>query len=206
MVSACIMMLAGLSSATRTGIAMSADEKVLKDSKPVILDFLSAVIGEVHFDDFKVLGLWDVSEVKFRSVEIREEDCDVRLDGSDVVVDVRDAGGSFSGKASKPKLFGGRDEFSFDFHVDKGGFKQMHFEFGLGKQFVDGRTLPAIQVHKGQFEFDHNKIRLDINTDDWLLKTGSFLIDTFKSAYLAVLAPILNLSFPAMANMAIGAV
>lgn len=206
MASVCIMMLTGLSSATRTGIAMSANERVLKDSKRVVMDFLSTTIQEIHFDDIQVLNLWSTYNVKFRSIEIREEDCDISISGNDIIIDVREAGGSFSGNARKPKLFGGFDEFSFDFHVDKGGFRHMRFEFGLDKQFVDGRTLPSIKVHKGYFDFNRHKFRLDINTDDWLLKTGSFLINTFKDAYLAILQPMLNLSFPLMANLAVSVV
>lgn len=126
------------------------------------------------------------------------------MEGDLVKVRMRNAGGSFTGDAYSPKLWpaSGFNHHQFDFHCDKGGFAKIEVDFGITKQFVDGRTLPSIDVKWSNFEFNHDAISVNIQSDDWLINTGGFLANTFKDAYLFCIQPILNIGFPTMANLA----
>jgi len=53
---------------------------------------------------------------------------------------------------------------------------------------------------------DYDKMKLDVDSDNWIYATGSVLINTFKNAYLFCFNPILNIAFPGVANLAFGAV
>lgn len=46
-------------------------------------------------------------------------------------------------------------------------------------------------------------MRLDVQSDNWLLQTGGTLVNAFKDAFLLCWKPILNIAFPPMANSAI---
>jgi hypothetical protein len=165
----------------------------------MIIDYVQTVFKEIKFDDFTVDGInWQVKNMRFHTVDIAVHDLDVWLDGDLMKVRMRDAGGSFTGDTYSPKMWpaSGWNHMGFDFHADKGGFKKIEFDLGVTKQFVDGRTLPSIDVKWANFEFDHNRMRLDIQSDDWLAQAGGFLANTFKDTYLFCLKPILNMSFP----------
>lgn len=199
----------GLTSATQTGIAMSANSKVFQQSKRMILDYISAVFKEIHFDDINVPGLnWKVYNLRFHTVETNPDELDVWMEGDVVKVRMRNAGGSFTGETQSPKVWPahGYDHMNFDYHCDKGGFQKIEFDFGLTKQFVDGRTLPSIDVRWSNFEFEHNKMHLDVQSDNWLLKTGGVLVNSFKDAFLYCWKPILDAGFPTFANMAVNVI
>jgi len=59
-----------------------------------------------------------------------------------------------------------------------------------------------LDVRYANFEFRHNNFRLDVQSDDWGIKTGSFIVNTFKDAYIFAMKPIINIGFPTMANIA----
>lgn len=56
------------------------------------------------------------------------------------------------------------------------------------------------------FDWDHNKIHIELQTHTWYLKVGNFAIKTFKTAFLGIFKPIINKAFPPVANLAIRAI
>lgn len=93
--------------------------------------------------EIKEVGWW-VSNMKFHTVNIDNSELSAWIEGEVVKIRLYNAGGSFTGNAKSRKIWP-NDEFnyhSFDFHADKGGFKKIEFDFGITKQFVDGKTLP----------------------------------------------------------------
>jgi len=202
---ASIALLCGITSATMTGIAVSAHSKVLQTSKAMIIDYTQALLEAFHFDDINIPGIkWRVTNIKFNTVSMSHDDVDVWMEGDRVKVRMRNAGGSITGKAYTPKGWPRKGEWetTFDFHCDKGGFQKIEFDFGVTKQFVDGKTLPQVDFKWANFEFNNDAMRLDVNSQDWTIKTGGFLVNAFKKAYLLALKPILNMGFPRMANTA----
>ena len=159
---------------------------------------------QVKIDDFHVLEYYHISRVMFRGVEFSNDDFDIKMDGDRIIVDARNIGGQLTGHSWKRigTLFPA-EEFDFDFNIERGGIRGLHIEYGLDKQFVDGRTLPLIKVLSANFDFDQSRFKLELHTDNIFVKLSNFLLSTFKDAWIAVLQPILNTSFPLFANIAI---
>ena len=132
------------------------------------------------------------------------DDVDVWIEGDLIKVRMKEAGGSITGTALSPKMWpdSGWHNTQFNFNCDKGGFKTIALDFGITKQFVDGRTLPMLDIRYSNFEFRGPSFRVDVQSDDWGIQAGGFLLNTFKDAYIFTMTPILNLGFPSMANFA----
>jgi hypothetical protein len=138
-------------------------------------------------DDLNVPGLnWHIRDIRFHSVESNPEDLDVWLEGDRIKLRIRNAGGAFSGVAYSPKLWPFQGHFTthFNFHCDKGGFRNIELDLGLIKQFVMGRTMPLFEVRYSKFEMDGPSFHVDVDSDDWTVTTGSFLVNVFKDAYI----------------------
>ncbi len=63
----------------------------------------------------------------------------------------------------------------------------MHMEFGLTKQFVDGRTLPLIEVEDSHFELTYNKININVQADDIFVSIGTVFVNTLKPTFLGIM-------------------
>jgi len=171
----------------------------------MIIEYIKALFDEVKLDDFDIPAInWKIRDVRFHSVESNVEDLDVWIEGDLLKVRIRNAGGSFSGSALSPKMWPRKGFFNnhFNFNCDKGGFKSIAIDFGITKEFVMGRTLPMLNVRYSKFEMDGRNFRIDVQSDDWAIKTGSFIVNTFKDAYIFTMQPILNVAFPSIANIA----
>lgn len=156
-------------------------------------------------DDFDIPGInWKIQNVRFHSVSTSDDEVDVWIEGDLLKVRMREAGGSFTGTALSPKIWPmhGYTVNHFNFNCDKGGFKHIALDFGITKQFVMGRTLPMLDIRYSNFEFRGAAFNLDVQSDDWGIKTGSFIVNTFKDAYIFTMQPILNVAFPTVANIA----
>lgn len=90
----------------------------------------------------------------------------------------------------------------FNFNCNKGGFKSIDLDFGLTKQFVMGRTMPLLEVKYAKFDMAGREFNLDVQSDDWGIQTGGFIVNTFKDAYIFTMQPILNLGFPTVSSLA----
>jgi hypothetical protein len=195
----------GVASGTHTGIAMSATEEVFSNSKAMVIDYLTAVFKTIKFDEIDVPVVnWKVKHLKFHTVKVYHKDIDIEIDGDEVKVHMKHVGGSFTGETEAPKIWpaSGHTRAKFEFECHRGGFEKIEIHFKLTKQFVDGRTLPAIDVKYAHFDFDDHKFSVDIHSDDAFMKTGGYLANAFKKPFITVLTPILNVGFPSMANMA----
>ena len=81
---------------TRTGIAMSAQSKVFQSSKQMIIQYATALLEDLHFDDITIPVInWRIHDMKFSAVKLNVEDFDIYINGDQVNVRIRDAGGSF---------------------------------------------------------------------------------------------------------------
>lgn len=100
---------------------------------------------------------------------------------------MRNAGGLLSGHCQQKQLFGNYIRFDFQIQVDKGGIDSMHMEFGLTKQFVDGRTLPLVEVEDAHFELTYNKININVQADDIFVSVGTIFVNTMKPTFLGIM-------------------
>ena len=128
------------------------------------------MFDEIKLDNFDIPGLnWKIQDVRFHSVHTNNDEVDIWIEGDVIKVRMKEAGGSFTGTALSPIMWPGHGWHNthFNFECDKGGFKSIAIDFGITKQFVDGKTLPMLDVRYSKFEFRHNNFRLDVQSDDW---------------------------------------
>ena len=126
-----LITLLGMASATPAGIAMSAHEKVLKNSKDALCGLVSGFLGNFKFEDFPI-GENMISNARFQSVQMTPDDIGYAIEGDRIKFDINNIGGKFQGHSYKKRWFD-EENFDFDFTMDKGGIKSMHIEFIISK-------------------------------------------------------------------------
>jgi hypothetical protein len=93
--------------------------------------------------------------------------------------------------------------WDFSMTVEKGGLYNIHLAYSLDHIFMNERTLPNVKVEAASFDFVREKVKIKVETDDWLLKTGELLVSFFKDVFFPMFIPILDLTLPSVANLAI---
>jgi len=104
------------------GLAMSANEDVIRQGKNVAVKYLREMFKEVHIDDFNIqmLGTEKLSNMKFEGVEINEDDIEIKIVDRWLEVNIKNMGGKITGHSWKKVLFG-EEVFDFDINCRKGG-------------------------------------------------------------------------------------
>ena len=90
--SICISLFIKGSHQTLTGFAMSANEKVIQNSKTAFLEYMKQMFTEMKFEDFSVVN-YEMQNLKFTDIQIDESDVSIKIEGDRVKVDMKNVGG-----------------------------------------------------------------------------------------------------------------
>jgi hypothetical protein len=75
---------------------MSANEKVIQNSKTAFLEYMKQMFTEMKFDDFNVAN-YEMQNLQFTEIQIDESDVSIKIEGDRVKVDMKNVGGELSG-------------------------------------------------------------------------------------------------------------
>lgn len=183
-------------------MAMSLSEQGVIKSKNLMIEYFNEMFHTLHLNNMNVefLGVIEISNLKFESVHIEEEDIQLYFMDDHVNIKLK-MGGALSGHTHKNLIFNGKEDADFKAEViDKG--IEGEFDIVIELQEINGKKRPIPQIRLGHLRVISWNINIFVDSQDLGPKiAGAFLSQRiFKTEFTTVLNRQLNSQFKDLAN------